>query len=334
MTHQIKIAIDLDGGDLGFEPAILASISFLNSHPDASLLCYGVSESIEAIKKRYPNKIDDRIQLIECDEAVRMDDKPSDALRRKKTSTMARGVDSIKEKKAHAFVSSGNTGALMLLSSVALKLIEGIERPAIVTMLPGKKTPFLMLDLGANTECTSENLIQFAKMGNFLARDLLEKENPVIALLNIGEEHHKGHSTIKDASEKLRNSEINYHGYIEANEMFSGRVDVVVCDGFTGNVALKSIEGTAGLIKAFIQNILMSNLFYKFLSIFTLPVLAALRKKMDPRRYNGAMLIGLNGIVIKSHGSSDEIGFRAALEIAYKESKSDIVNKILRNVSR
>ena len=163
-----------------------------------------------------------------------------------------------------------------------------------------------MLDLGANTECTSENLVQFAKMGNFLARDLLEKENPVIALLNIGEEHHKGHSTIKDASEKLRNSEINYHGYIEANEMFSGRVDVVVCDGFTGNVALKSIEGTAGLIKAFIQNILMSNLFYKFLSIFTLPVLAALRKKMDPRRYNGAMLIGLNGIVIKSHGSSDE----------------------------
>ena len=155
---------------------------------------------------------------------------------------MARGIDSIKEKTAHAFVSSGNTGALMLLSSVALKLIEGIERPAIVTMLPGKKTPFLMLDLGANTECTSENLVQFAKMGNFLARDLLEKENPVIALLNIGEEHHKGHSNIKDASEKLRNSEINYHGYIEANEMFSGRVDVVVCDGFTGNVALKSID--------------------------------------------------------------------------------------------
>ena len=333
MMHQIKIAIDLDGGDLGFEPVIEASISFVESHPDATLLCYGVRESIASIKKRYPNKIEDRIELIECDEAVRMDDKPADALRRKKASTMARGIEAIKDRYAHAFVSSGNTGALMLLSSVTLKLIEGVERPAIVTMLPGKKTPFLMLDLGANTECTSENLVQFAKMGNFLAKDLLEKEHPVVALLNIGEEHHKGHSTIKDASEKLRASELNYRGYIEANEMFSGTVDVVVCDGFTGNIALKSIEGTAGLIKAFIQNILMSNLFYKFLAIFTLPVLAELRKKMDPRRYNGAILIGLNGIVIKSHGSSDATGFRAALEIAYKESKSDILNKISRNIS-
>jgi len=328
MVSSIKIALDLEGGDLGSEAVLLAVKNFLKKNKDTKLFLLGESHTIALCKSNIPAKFNNLVEWIESGDSVLMGESPGDAIRQKKDSSMQKGINLVKNGVVNAFVSSGNTGALMVMSKVSLRMIPGIERPAIVSQLPGKLQPFLMLDLGANIECDSNHLFQFAHMGSFLANDLFGVSEPRVRLLNIGEEHTKGNEIIKNASDLLEESNLNYLGYIEANEIFSGKTDVVVCDGFSGNIALKSIEGTADLIKTFLKDGFNHSPLSKLSALFAFSTLRGIKRKLDARKYNGALLIGLNGIVVKSHGGSDHIAFESAIEFALAESKNNIVNKI------
>ena len=247
---------------------------------------------------------------------------------------MRLAVNCVKEARAQACVSAGNTGALMSISKIVLKTIKGIDRPAICTSLPTKKNFMQVLDLGANIECNAQNLFQFAVMGASVVESLELSKNPRVGLLNIGSEEFKGKNEIKEAAELLNKSNINYVGFVEGDEMFSGNYDVIVTDGFTGNVALKSIEGVAGVIKHFIKSEFNRNIYNKFSSLISLPVINGIKKKMDPRVYNGASLLGLNGIVVKSHGSADSFSYSNAIKTAYYESKNNLIHSISEYTSR
>ena len=241
---------------------------------------------------------------------------------------MRLSIHRVKNNEAHACVSAGNTGALMSLSKIILKTIDGIDRPAICTSLPTKKKFMQVLDLGANIECNAQNLYQFAVMGSSVVKSLEISDNPRVGLLNIGAEEFKGRDEIKLAADLLNKSNINYVGFVEGNGMFSGDYDVIVTDGFTGNIALKSIEGVAGMIKHFIKSEYNKNLYNKLSAIVSLPVMKGVKKKMDPRVYNGASFLGLNGIVIKSHGSADDFSYSNAIQTAYYESKNNLLANI------
>jgi glycerol-3-phosphate acyltransferase PlsX len=257
-----------------------------------------------------------------------MDEDILSAIRNKKLSSMRLAINRVKNNEAHACVSAGNTGALMSLSKIILKTIDGIDRPAICTSLPTKKKFMQVLDLGANIECDAQNLYQFAVMGSSVVKSLEISDNPRVGLLNIGAEEFKGRDEIKLAADLLNKSNINYVGFVEGNGMFSGDYDVIVTDGFTGNIALKSIEGVAGMIKHFIKSEYNKNLFNKLSAIVSLPVMKGVKKKMDPRVYNGASFLGLNGIVIKSHGSADDFSYSNAIQTAYYESKNNLLSNI------
>jgi glycerol-3-phosphate acyltransferase PlsX len=264
------------------------------------------------------------------------EDKPSLALRKRGKTSMGVSLKYLAEKKASALVSAGNTGALMAMSKLQLRMLEGISRPAIAATFPHEKGEFILLDLGANTDCNTENLMQFAIMGTEFAKVVLGRDDPKIAILNIGTEQDKGKSYIKEAANLLENSYLskNFIGYIEGSDMTKGLADVVVADGFSGNIALKTAEGVAVLCSIYIKKIFQSSILGKISYLLLSKKLSSLKEKLDPRKRNGALFLGLNGLVVKSHGSADSLGFAAAIDIAYEFAQEEVGTKIIKSLSK
>ena len=314
-------------GDLGAEVVVRAANSSLELHPNLELILVGNEAELKDLATRIvgDNK---RLIIKASTEVVGMSEGPADALRKKKDSSMRVAINLVKEGKAQACVSAGNTGALMATAKFVLKMLPGIDRPAIISELPSIATSVHMLDLGANTLVSAEQLFQFAVMGSIVTGDIRSMERPRVALLNVGSEDTKGHDTIRDATAIIKQSSLNYVGFIEGNEIFSGKADVVVADGFTGNVALKAMEGTVGLASHYLRQAFTRNIFAKLQAILAGPVLRNLALQMDSRNYNGASLVGLNGIVIKSHGGADAYAFKHAIETALVEVKNQVPTQI------
>jgi glycerol-3-phosphate acyltransferase PlsX len=323
---MITIAVDCMGGDHGPQVTLPACTQFLESHPQASLILVGLAEQVGAFS--HP-----RARVVTASEVVTMDDPLEIALRRKKDSSMRVAIQQVKDGSAQAVVSAGNTGALMAISRYILKTLDGIERPAIAGQIPnatGGATT--VLDLGANVDCSAEHLLQFAVMGSALVSVLKDVDTPSVGLLNIGEEVIKGNEIIKKAGELLRSAsklgDLNFFGNVEGNDIFKGTVDIVVCDGFVGNVALKTSEGLAAMIGSFLKAEFSRNIFTKIAAIAAYSVLTALKNRVDHRRYNGAALLGLRGLVFKSHGSADAMAFGYALNRAYDAARHDLLERV------
>ena len=305
------------GGDFGLPVTIPAAIEFARKFPDSRLLLVGLPDAIEAAVAEHKDAPRERLEIVPATEVVSMDDPVEVALRRKKDSSMRLAAQAVKDGRAEACVSAGNTGAWMAISRYVLKTLDGIDRPAIATSIPnqtGRATT--VLDLGANVDCTAEHLLQFAIMGAALTQAVDHRDNPSVGLLNIGEEVIKGNEVVKEAAELLRRSPLNFQGNVEGNDIFKGTVDVVVCDGFVGNVVLKSVEGLAKMLSSVIREEFKRNLVTLLAGAIARPVLNRLRNRVDNRRYNGAALLGLRGVVIKSHGSADVYAYGFALQRA------------------
>ncbi|MDH3546705.1 MAG: phosphate acyltransferase PlsX [Gammaproteobacteria bacterium] len=327
MAALSTISLDAMSGDLGAEVVVRASHQVLDRHPNLELILVGASEELQGHITRIVGD-EPRLTVVHASEVVAMSESPIDALRKKKDSSMRVAIDLVKEGRAQACVSAGNTGALMATAKYVLKMLPGIDRPAIITELPAKGGTLHMLDLGANTHCSAEHLFQFAVMGSIVTADITGVENPRVALLNIGAEDTKGHDTVKEAAAMLNASTMNYVGFIEGSELFSGKADVVVTDGFTGNVALKTMEGTVGLVTHYLKRAFTRNLIARLQALLSGQVLRSLAAEMDPRSYNGATLVGLNGIVIKSHGGADSYAFQHAIETAVVEVQNQVPRQI------
>jgi len=312
------------GGDLGPAMVVPAALEMLVEHPNLELLLVGQQEVIEP----FLNGANDRLQLVDAREIVAMDEPPADALRKKKDSSMRVAINQVKTGAADACVSAGNTGALMATAKFVLKTLPGIDRPAIMTAMPTVDGHAHMLDLGANTDCSSDNLFQFAIMGSVVASQIENIPEPRIGLLNIGSEEIKGNDTIRQAAAMIGKSRLNYVGFVEANDIPQQKADVVVCDGFSGNIALKAMEGTAMFVRHLMRKQFKSSLYSRLVALLSYPVLNALGRDMDPRRYNGASLVGLNGIVIKSHGGADVVAFKQAIQTAIIEVEKSVPEKI------
>ena len=323
----ITLAVDAMGGDHGPKITVPASINALTRYDQLHIILVGDKELIEKElqKNKYTNT---RLSIQHTTEVVEMDESPQSALKNKKDSSMRVAINLIKEEKAQACVSAGNTGALMATARYVLKMLPGIDRPAIASSLPSQKGTTYMLDLGANTDCTAEHLLQFAVMGAMLVSSVTGNPNPSVGLLNIGSEDIKGNEIVKEASELLRRSHLNFYGNVEGNDIFKGTTDVVVCDGFVGNVALKTAEGIAQLMGRFLTQEFKRNWITKVMAFVSLLVLNRFKKSLDPRRYNGASFLGLRGIVVKSHGSADSYSFFFAIQTAIEESKNNVLEKI------
>jgi glycerol-3-phosphate acyltransferase PlsX len=286
------------------------------------------NESIIKNFLKKPIESFDRLSIIHTTQFVTMDESPQSALKNKKSSSMRLAINLVKEGLADAIVSAGNTGALMATGRFVLRMLPGIDRPAIASFLPNQKGTSCMLDLGANADCTSHHLTQFAIMGSILSSVISKKKKPSVGLLNIGSESIKGNEVTKETYELLKKSHLNFYGNVEGNDIFKGTTDVVVCDGFVGNISLKTTEGLAKMFADFLGQEFKKNIGTKFLALFALPVLKAFKKRLDPRRYNGAAFLGINGIVVKSHGSADAFSFEHALMTAYEEANSKMIAKI------
>lgn len=329
---MIVLAVDCMGGDHGPKITLPACQQFLEKHADAELLLVGRPEALGVFK--HP-----RARIVSASEVVSMDDSVEVALRKKKDSSMRLAIQQVKDTAAHAAVSAGNTGALMAIARYLLKTLEGIERPAIATQMPNAKgAATTVLDLGANVDCTAEHLLQFAVMGAALVSVLNNDDQPTVGLLNIGEEMIKGSDEIKKAGDLLRSArksgDLNFIGNVEGNDIFKGTADIVVCDGFVGNVALKTSEGLAAMIVGFLKEEFSRNIFTKIAAIFAYPVLNALQKRMDHRRYNGAALLGLRGLVFKSHGSADALAFEQALTRAYDAASHQLLGRVQARIAQ
>jgi glycerol-3-phosphate acyltransferase PlsX len=336
---MIRIAVDAMGGDIGPAVTIPASLAFLDGHPDAVLIVVGQPLVLAAHPQYAQLMAHARCQMVEASEVVTMDDPIEIALRRKKNSSMRVAINQVKDGAADVAVSAGNTGALMAIARYVLKTMDGIDRPAIATQLPnavGGATT--VLDLGANVDCTEEHLLQFAVMGSALVASITNNPAPSVGLLNIGEEAIKGSEIIKKAAELLRSAansgDLNFFGNVEGNDIFKGTTDIVVCDGFVGNVALKTSEGLASMIGSFIRAEFSRNIFTKFAAFVSYPVLTAFKNRMDHRRYNGAALLGLQGLVFKSHGSADAFAFERALNRAYDAARNQLLEKVRERIAR
>ncbi|WP_081696317.1 phosphate acyltransferase PlsX [Thiomicrorhabdus sp. Kp2] len=328
----ITIAIDAMGGDHGLTVTVPASIDALNAYSDIQIVLVGQQSLIETelAKHQYDAS---RITVQHADQVVEMDDLPSKALRNKRQSSMRIALNLVKDDVADACVSAGNTGALMAVAKFVLKTIPGIDRPAICTSMPTMKGHVHVLDLGANVGCTGENLMQFALMGSVLTQAVDDNPHPRVGLLNIGEEEIKGHQRIKDAHHLLNATSINYIGYVEGDDIYKGDTDVVACDGFDGNIALKASEGVAKMISFYLKEAFTKNLLTKFVAVLAYPVLKSFKSKVDPRRYNGASLLGLRKIVIKSHGGADQFSFFHAITEARLEVIKNVPQLISAEVS-
>src|SRR6266850_8084832 len=316
------------GGDHGVRVTVPAAMSFVEEIGDARVLLVGLPDAIETELRRRGAQTGDRIQIRPAPEIVAMDEAPASALRGKRESSMRIAIDAVKNQDAHACVSAGNTGALMAISRFVLKMLPGIERPAIASFLPTLRGHTCVLDLGANVDCTAEHLLQFGAMGSSLVSAVERVERPTVGLLNIGEEEIKGNEVVKQAAELMRGSSLNFYGNIEGTDIYKGTTDVIVCDGFVGNVALKTSEGLAQMLAMYLRQEFGRNLFTKLSGAMALPVINAFRRRVDPRRYNGASLLGLKGIVVKSHGSADSFGFHFAIQRAYDEAHNDMLHGI------
>jgi glycerol-3-phosphate acyltransferase PlsX len=323
------IALDAMGGDHGPPVTVAASLAALAQHPDLSLILVGDQATLEQELARRGARADGRLTIRHASEQVAMHELPSQALRTKKDSSMRVAVNLVKEGVAAACVSAGNTGALMAIARYVLKTLPGVERPAIISALPTVRGHTHMLDLGANVDSRAEHLFQFAVMGSVLTSAVDNNANPSVGLLNIGEEEIKGNEQVKETARLLSESGIiNYAGFIEGTDIYQGTVDVVVCDGFVGNVALKTSEGVARMITHFLRQELMRTPLTRMSAAIARPSLRAFGDKIDPRRYNGASLLGLQGIVIKSHGSADELSFANAIKEAAREVAQNVPQRI------
>ena len=323
-----SIAIDAMGGDEGPKVTIPASLDALTKYPYLHIILVGDQSIIEQLLKKYDAIDHPRISIHGTTEVVQMDESPQSALKNKKNSSMRVAINLVKDGEAEACVSAGVTGALMATARFVLKTLKGIDRPAIASNLPNQKGMTCMLDLGANADCTADQLLQFAVMGSMLTTALTKNKKPSIGLLNIGSEEMKGNEVVKEAANLLKKSHLNFYGNVEGNDIFKGTTDVVVCDGFAGNVALKTTEGLAQMMGRFLLEEFKRNWLTKLMGFFSIPVLKAFKRRLDPRRYNGASFLGLNGIVIKSHGGTDAYGFRYAIDTAIEEVDSKIIQKI------
>ena len=331
---MLTLAVDAMGGDAGLAVTIPGALAFLKQQPTARLIMVGDEAQLQSALAAAHAPMA-RIDIQHATQVVAMDEAPQLALKNKKDSSMRVAINQVKEGKAQAAVSAGNTGALMATARFVLKTIPGIERPAIAKFLPSAGDHMtLMLDLGANVDCTAEHLVQFAVIGGELVQALYpEKGRPRIGLLNVGTEDIKGTDTVKQTFKLLKGSEMNFVGNVEGNAVFGGEVDVVVADGFVGNIMLKTIEGAVKFMGGAIKQEFQSSLFTKAAALVALPALRGFKSKFDPRRFNGAIFLGLRGVVIKSHGGTDATGFMYALEEAYYEAKADSLTKIEQGVA-
>jgi glycerol-3-phosphate acyltransferase PlsX len=320
------------GGDHGPEVVIPAAISALKNHPEVDLILVGDKDVIALHLQQNGVGDTSRLQIKHASQQVEMDELPSQALRGKKDSSMRVAINLVKQGDASACVSAGNTGALMATARFVLKTLPGIERPAIVSAIPTMNGHAYVLDLGANVDSSAAHLVQFAVMGSVLAELVDDKPSPKVGLLNIGSEEIKGNERVKEASRLLEQTDLNYIGYVEGDGLYKGDADVVVCDGFVGNVALKTSEGVVHMIRHFLRQSFSRNWLTKLAGLIASPVLKHFRSELDPRAYNGANLIGLQGIVIKSHGGADAFAFENAINIAVIEAKQDIPNNISKHL--
>jgi len=334
VSRKVIIALDAMGGDLGPEAVVPAALATLERDDSVRLTLVGLPDVLEQAKRKAGDRYGSRLGFKAATEVVSMDEPPADALRRKKDSSLRVAIELVKEGQADACVSSGNTGALMATARYVLKTLPGIDRPAIISAVPGVERPTYMLDLGANVDCTPEHLMQFALMGSVVAEDMLEIARPRVGLLNIGLEDMKGNETVREAGELLAGSGLNYVGFVEGDGIFHADVDVVVSDGFVGNVALKTMEGVARLISSFLKEEFHRSVLRGLQGIVAQSALEALRVRLDPRRYNGASLVGLNGVVLKSHGSADQFAFENAVNAAIVEARKGVplqIGKLIEN---
>ena len=320
------------GGDIGADIVVPAALEYLKKDKETALILVGREEILRAKLGDHAHALGDRLRIQHASETVAMDELPSKALRNKKDSSMRVAIDLVKSDEADACVSAGNTGALMATSRFVLKMLPNIDRPAIITALPSITGQTFMLDLGANVDCSAGHLFQFAVMGSETVAAVTDIAKPRIGLLNIGQEEIKGNEQVKGAHELLLNSSLNYVGYVEGDDIYQGGTDVIVSDGFVGNIALKSSEGVAKMIQHFMKLEFKKNILTRLAGLIALPVLHGLRKRIDHRHYNGASLLGLRGIVIKSHGGADKLAFMNAISIARKEVSSDVPRRIAEQV--
>lgn len=330
---DITVAIDAMGGDHGPHVTIPAALEALKRHSEINIVLVGLTEAIEMELRAHRASVGPRLRIHHADEVVTMDEPPSSALRNKKDSSMRVAINLVKSGEANACVSAGNTGALMAVARYVLKTLPGIDRPAIASTLPTLHGRTYVLDLGANVDCTAEHLLQFGIMGAMLCSCVEHKTNPTVGLLNIGSEVIKGNEVVKEAGELLRASHLNFYGNVEGNDIYKGTVDVVVCDGFVGNVALKASEGLAQMMRTFINQEFRRNPLTKLMGLAAMPVLNAFKKRVDHRRYNGASFLGLNGLVVKSHGSADSFAFGFAIDQAVEEACSGVLRRISEQIA-
>ncbi len=332
MGANLTVAVDAMSGDKGTGVIVDAVRQVLNARPDANLLLVGNPDEIQRHIGDQPLPAG-RADIVEATELVTMEDSVAVALRNKKQSSMRIAIDQVKSGRAAACVSSGNTSALMAISKFVLKTVPGIDRPAICTTIPALDGHTHMLDLGANVDCSADHLFQFAAMGSILAQAIDSADQPTVGLLNIGSEDIKGNLQVKEAAELLTNSSLNYIGFVEGNEIFTDRADIVVCDGFVGNVSLKTSEGVARMVSHYLKEEFLRNPVNKLVGLLAKPILRSFGNRIDPRRYNGASLLGLKGVVVKSHGSADAIAFANAINIALLEIDNDVPSMIAERMS-
>jgi glycerol-3-phosphate acyltransferase PlsX len=328
VNKDITVAVDAMGGDHGPHVTVPAVLKALEQDSNINIVLVGLSEAIAAELTARGAKVGARLRIHHATEVVLMDESPQSALKNKKDSSMRVAINLVKSGEASACVSAGNTGALMATARFVLKTIAGIDRPAIAGKLPNKNGMTYMLDLGANADCTPEHLLQFAVMGSVLVSCVEEKVAPKVGLLNIGSEDIKGNEVVKRAGELLRASHLNFFGNVEGDDIYKGTVDVVVCDGFVGNVALKTSEGLAHMMANFLSQEFKRNFLNKLMALVAMPVLKAFKRRLDPRRYNGASFLGLRGIVVKSHGGADVVAYLNAIQTAAHEARSGMLRRI------
>ncbi len=331
---DVTIAIDAMGGDHGAHVTIPAAVEYLRKNPNDTIVLVGLPDAIETELRAIKASTGPRLRIHAASEVVGMDESPQLVLRNKKDSSMRVAINLVKNGEASACVSAGNTGALMATARYVLKMLPGIDRPAIASFLPTVKGQICMLDLGANVDCNAEHLLQFALMGTALVSAIEHKDNPTVGLLNIGSEDIKGNEVVKQASELLQQSDLNFYGNVEGNDIFKGVTDVVVCDGFVGNVSIKTTEGLAQMLRGFLREEFSRNIFTKLAGLVAMPVIKAFRSRVDHRRYNGASLLGLKGIVLKSHGSADAFAFLCAIERAAEEARGGMLHHISEHIEK
>jgi glycerol-3-phosphate acyltransferase PlsX len=333
---SLTISIDAMGGDHGPKVTIPASLDCLKSNPDLKLILVGDEAVLKPLLSQELVDYSDRLSIQHASQCVGMDESPAKVLKNKKDSSMRVAINLVRDGQADACVSAGNTGALMATARFVLKMIPGVDRPAIISTLPSIHGHTHVLDLGANVDCTAEHLFQFAIMGNELVKAVEGIESPKVGLLNIGEEDMKGNEQVKSAAKLLELSSLNYIGYVEGDSLNAGsvKVDLIVADGFVGNVALKSIEGAAKMIGVTLKEAFSKNWLTKLAGLIAYSVLKSFKKRIDPRLYNGASFLGLRGLVIKSHGGADRLAFKTAIQLAEIEIKKDVTRKISEQVEK